>query len=583
MASLAEIRQQYPQYSDMSDQELADAMHKKFYADIPKDDFYKRIGFQAQPERSLGEQALRLAETGAQGFMASAAETFGAIPDASAWITNKLGLTNLEPGAWTNAIKEGSQTAQQAVSAPINEILGRTGAPIQPETSAEKFAFGAGHGVGDAASILLPASAVANTARAGTVTQRVAQTMAAQPVMQAVAGGVGGGVGEATDNPLLGLLAAMAVPVGTAVGRGIITPVANRLSPEQQRLAAQAAAEGINLTAGQQTGSKPLQAAESVFQQLPFTAGRQNAIREAQQQAFNTAVLGRAGVNANAAAPDVLDDAARALGQQFEQLSAQTTVNLDNAFLNDLQDAATRYGTKLPTNVRPIFQSYIDDILTQGNAMAGNVYQQARSDLTRQAKSLNNSDPGLATALRAVRDALDDAAERSMPANLQDAWQTTRRQYANLKAIINAMSRPSAGAAAGDVSPASLWSAVRQGQTKDQFARGAGELNDLARVGQAFLKQQIPDSGTPIRTFMQNLLRGGPAGAGLAIGAMGEPVTGAAVAASSLGLPPLLQSIMNSRAGQAYLTNQLLPGAGVTLPTMLAIGGAQGKNYLTAP
>ena len=35
MATISEIRQQYPQYSDMSDVELADAFHSKFYSDIP--------------------------------------------------------------------------------------------------------------------------------------------------------------------------------------------------------------------------------------------------------------------------------------------------------------------------------------------------------------------------------------------------------------------------------------------------------------------------------------------------------------------------------------------------------------------
>lgn len=51
MATLAEIRQQYPQYSDMSDGELADAMHKKFYADMPRADFDKKIGYSATPKR----------------------------------------------------------------------------------------------------------------------------------------------------------------------------------------------------------------------------------------------------------------------------------------------------------------------------------------------------------------------------------------------------------------------------------------------------------------------------------------------------------------------------------------------------
>jgi hypothetical protein len=48
MATLAEIRAQYPQYGDMSDQQLADALYGKFYSDIPQADFYQKVGLTPQ-------------------------------------------------------------------------------------------------------------------------------------------------------------------------------------------------------------------------------------------------------------------------------------------------------------------------------------------------------------------------------------------------------------------------------------------------------------------------------------------------------------------------------------------------------
>ena len=44
MTTIPEVRKKFPQYNDLSDQELADALHGKFYSDIPKDKFYKDIG-----------------------------------------------------------------------------------------------------------------------------------------------------------------------------------------------------------------------------------------------------------------------------------------------------------------------------------------------------------------------------------------------------------------------------------------------------------------------------------------------------------------------------------------------------------
>lgn len=49
MPTIAEVRQQYPQYKDMSDADLATALHSKFYSDMPKEEFVKKIGLEAPP------------------------------------------------------------------------------------------------------------------------------------------------------------------------------------------------------------------------------------------------------------------------------------------------------------------------------------------------------------------------------------------------------------------------------------------------------------------------------------------------------------------------------------------------------
>ena len=44
MNKLDEFRTQYPQYSDVPDQQLADAIHAKFYSDVPLDKYYSALG-----------------------------------------------------------------------------------------------------------------------------------------------------------------------------------------------------------------------------------------------------------------------------------------------------------------------------------------------------------------------------------------------------------------------------------------------------------------------------------------------------------------------------------------------------------
>jgi len=46
-SKLQDFRQQYPQYRDMSDADLANAMYQKFYSDMPRDVFNQKIGYDA--------------------------------------------------------------------------------------------------------------------------------------------------------------------------------------------------------------------------------------------------------------------------------------------------------------------------------------------------------------------------------------------------------------------------------------------------------------------------------------------------------------------------------------------------------
>lgn len=72
MASIAQIRRDYPQYRDLSDRQIADALHARYYEDVPLDTFYKRVGVAAPGDnddsllgsfgRAVGEGAASLGE-----------------------------------------------------------------------------------------------------------------------------------------------------------------------------------------------------------------------------------------------------------------------------------------------------------------------------------------------------------------------------------------------------------------------------------------------------------------------------------------------------------------------------------------
>lgn len=147
MATIAEIRQQYPQYSDMSDMEFARRFHNKYYSDMKFEDFTSKIGVQPKSlsENILGmggivqrvakgaivDPALGIAQLGAGLFGEEARQ---AVTDFARQVEEKTQKGRTERGS------EGFDAAQLAgaVLSPANYIV-----PLRGATMAGKIASGA--------------------------------------------------------------------------------------------------------------------------------------------------------------------------------------------------------------------------------------------------------------------------------------------------------------------------------------------------------------------------------------------------------------------------------------------------------
>lgn len=62
MATIAEIREKYPQYSDLSDEQLAKGLHQKFYSDLPFEDFAGKIGFASEASYIVDGKVVKKSE-----------------------------------------------------------------------------------------------------------------------------------------------------------------------------------------------------------------------------------------------------------------------------------------------------------------------------------------------------------------------------------------------------------------------------------------------------------------------------------------------------------------------------------------
>lgn len=515
-----------------------------------------------------GRTAARLIGQVAQNANDAIAGTLGAPVDLLAAGARKLGIPADRPVGGSESLKSGidyvatlpgriSDAVSQRSLDPLTES--RT-SRFEPETRGEKIAAGVGQGVGMVASTIMPAAAVARAATPGTVTQRAADMLASQPAVQTASGAVGGAVTGATDNPYLGLAAGVATPLAVAGGRGVISPVTNRLTDNERSLVAAAKREGIPLTPAQETGSRVLRGLEETMTRIPGSAGTMRRPFDEQRGAFNKAVMSRTGTDAADASPSTLSVVDRNLSEKFDELAARTTLAPDAQFAKDILKTATDYGRRLETDVAPVFKSYMDDLgpvldrMAKGEKVeiSGEVYKTVRSDLTTRMRSTSNLQ--LKRALGGLVEALDGVVDRTASPALLKEWQDVRRQYAAYKTVDKAMSGGTqADRAAADIPLGAFSNAVKAGD-KTGYARARGQYGELAKIAD-MLAPQIPNSGTPERLMWANLLTGGALGAG-AGATTGSLLTGAGTAAAATLSPYIAAKLYNSGPVRRYLTNE---------------------------
>ncbi|MCP4410079.1 MAG: hypothetical protein GY807_20510 [Gammaproteobacteria bacterium] len=93
MATIADIRVKYPQYEDLSDQDLADALYKKHYSDMPREKFNAAVGLSAPkaPEGSRdGDGVFEKIDAGMRG--AADMMTLGHSDEIAAGLGTGFGL-----------------------------------------------------------------------------------------------------------------------------------------------------------------------------------------------------------------------------------------------------------------------------------------------------------------------------------------------------------------------------------------------------------------------------------------------------------------------------------------------------------
>lgn len=508
---IADIRAKFPMYADLSDDQLLIGIRKRFYPEIPMAEFSKRIEYAAPNVTDDMSTVERLTA----GVGKSIADTGRGLLQIGGFVDQQQ----------MDEVAARDKPLMDTTAGAIGNIGGQVVQIALPGAGIAKGAqaVGAGRALAGGAMGAIARAGAGGAAYAGTQPVRTGETREGNMLTGGVAGAAGQGVVSG--------IAALAQPAKAA------------LSPAVAALAAKAEAAGIPIRMDQLSDSRFLKTLASTLEKLPFTGA--GAARTKQQEAFNRAVSRTFGENTPNVTQDVYAGAKRRIGGEFNRLTAQNSLSVNNQLVSRLasvQDEAQRFGTD---DTARAVKNAIDEFLSKQDA-TGAVPGRAYQALDSQLGGLTKAGGEKALYLGQVRDAVRSAMDNSISAADQDAWKLARTQYGNLKTVRDLVAKEGAD---GNISPALLAGRINANNAgKESMAMGGrGELGDLARIGRQFVRDPIPDSGTAGRLAALGALGGG----GYALGV--DPTVLLYTAAGGATGGRALNALLNSQAGRNYM------------------------------
>ena len=269
---ISEIRQQYPQYDELSDRELADALHNKFYPEMPISDFYDRVGLSTNT--GILSDVARGAESSFSQMRTGLGSLMGGNEAARAGIQRGEAIQGKYPGQ--RGFEEVEKAYKERGILPaVGEYISQVPSALAEQAPQIAQAVGAARLGGAAAG---PVGAVAGAATPSYL-QQYGGFLERQAEEQRKAGkpiDVNRGTAALAAIPAAALdVAATFIPMGRAIAGKVF-------GPSIEKLLAKGAEQGAEKLA-QESFAKTLRrgAATSYLAELP-TEVAQNVIERAQ-------------------------------------------------------------------------------------------------------------------------------------------------------------------------------------------------------------------------------------------------------------------------------------------------------------
>lgn len=335
----------------------------------------------------------------------------------------------------------------------------------------------------------------------------------------------GGDLGQtATGAGIGGAVGALVPGAGRAIGLGANWAMRPAHDALTNRLLDVAAEHGIPIGAAQTSTSPFVRKLSQIAGQFPGSG--QNTFQGEQVQRFTRAIARSFGEDADSLTPQVMQNARRRLGREFDHVAENTTIRVDEPFHQAMTNIAHEARSVLPEGeLRPLANQMnnIAQLIDHEGNLSGAAYQNLTKKGAPLDRAIHSQDPNVRHYASLIRETVDDAMQRSATPENAQRLQEARRQYKNMMTVAPLVVRGTPG----EVTPLSLQSKVNQSFSNRAFS-GGGQLGELSDLGQRFFRNPA-DSGTPMGSLVvDQMMRHGNAlaAAGLAAATGGGYLAG---------------------------------------------------------
>lgn len=353
-----------------------------------------------------------------------------------------------------------------------------------------------------------------------------------------------------TGAPVGGMLgmAAPALSAGIGAAGKLVTPQADEALKPVAQLAQK---YKIPVSLDQVTSSAPIKNVQKISQELPFSGA--GNFRDKQMQAFNRALTRTFGQESDRITPELMNKAFKDVGKEFDQFGRGKAFDV-NRFKQSIDDILADQDAYSKEAIEA-FKKQADVIMgeAQEGIIKGEKLSHQRGRVNALARKANDFDKQ--TLFRDLENAVIDTMTEGDEA-AQAALSQAKQKYKNLL-VIEPLARKAKG---GNISPTQLTSRVGKIYGR-QFTTGqAGEIGDLARIGNELLPQL---GGSD--TTQKLLYAGGALG-----GAQFAPVTTATALGGNAAMqkwinqnPKLVEKVIQDEFLK-QLQAPVIPGIGTT-------------------